>query len=256
MTMQNDRTEKGLSYCVIIPTYNHSGTIADVINAVSDFTENIIVINDGSTDNTSDILKGFGNITVIEYKKNRGKGYALRTGFKAAIEKGFEYAITIDSDGQHRAEEIPLFTSAITANPDALVVGSRNLLAENMPGGNTFANNFSNFWFRLQTGMNLPDTQSGYRLYPLKKIERISTISGRYEYELELLVRAAWNDIRLIPVKVSVIYAPGKERVTHFRPYTDFIRISILNTFLTIIALIYARPARLIRRLFSARGNK
>jgi len=256
MTMQNGKAEKGLSYCVIIPTYNHANAIAGVIKAVSGFTHDIIVINDGSTDNTSEILKGFNHITVVEYKKNHGKGYALRTGFKTAIEKGFEYAITIDSDGQHRAEEIPLFTSVITGNPGALVVGSRNLSAENMPGGNTFANNFSNFWFRLQTGLNLPDTQSGYRLYPLKKTERIKTISGRYEYELELLVRAAWRDIPLIPVQVSVIYAEGKERVTHFRPYADFIRISVLNTFLTIIAMVYARPARLIRKLFSSSGNK
>jgi glycosyltransferase involved in cell wall biosynthesis len=254
--MQNISTEKDLNYCVIIPTYNHSGAIADVINSVLRITQNIIVVNDGSTDSTSDILRDFSQIKVIDYKKNRGKGYALRTGFRAAFDNGYEYAITIDSDGQHRADEIHLFTSVIAENPGALVVGSRNLVADNMPGSNTFANNFSNFWFRLQTGLSMPDTQSGYRLYPLKKITRISTISGRYEYELELLVRAAWKGIPLIPVKVSVIYAPGKQRVTHFRPYTDFIRISVLNTFLTIIALIYARPAKLLRKVFNRSENK
>jgi glycosyltransferase involved in cell wall biosynthesis len=254
--MQNNNTGKDISYCVIIPTYNHSGTIAGVINAVSDITRDIILVNDGSTDNTSEILKRFSHITVIEYKQNRGKGYALMTGFKAAIEKGFEYAVTIDSDGQHRAEEIPLFIKAVSENRGAIVIGSRNLVADNMPEGNTFANNFSNFWFRLQTGINLPDTQSGFRLYPLKEIMRIRTFSGRYEYELELLVRAAWRDILLVTVPVTVIYAPGEERVTHFRPYADFIRISVLNTFLTIIALVYARPARLFKKLLRNASDK
>jgi glycosyltransferase involved in cell wall biosynthesis len=254
MMMQNKQAED-INYCVIIPTYNHSGMVEKVINAVMNFSDNVIVVNDGSTDNTSDILRKFKSITVIDYKKNRGKGHALKAGFSVASLKGFDYAVTIDSDGQHRAEEISLFTALSASHPGALIVGSRNLVADNMPGGNMFANNFSNFWFRLQTGIKLPDTQSGFRLYPLKKITGIRTLSGRYEYELELLVRAAWKGIELIAIPISVIYPPGEERVTHFRPYTDFIRISILNTFLTIIALLYARPAKFMKRIFDSAGK-
>lgn len=242
-----------INYCVIIPTFNHSGAVAGVIEDVLRVTGNVIVVNDGSTDNTAEVLNGIRNIEVVSYPVNRGKGHALKEGFCAAGEKGFDYAVTIDSDGQHHAEEIPMFISAIRDNPGSLIVGSRNLVAENMPGGNTFANNFSNFWFRLQTGVNLPDTQSGFRLYPLNRIIKIRTFSGRYEYELELLVRAVWKGVKVIPVPVTVTYQPGNMRVSHFRPYADFLRITVLNTFLTIIAILYARPALMAGKLFRRR---
>jgi len=244
---------ENINYCVIIPTFNHSGAVAGVITDVLKVTGNVIVVNDGSTDNTAEVLNGFTDIDVISYPLNRGKGHALKEGFRAACEKGFEYAVTIDSDGQHNAAEIPLFISALRDNPGSLIVGSRNLVAENMPGGNTFANNFSNFWFRLQTGINLPDTQSGFRLYPLNRIIKIRTFSGRYEYELELLVRAAWKGVSAVPVPVTVTYLPGNKRVSHFRPYADFLRITVLNTFLTIIAILYARPALMAGKLFKRR---
>ena len=152
------------------------------------YVGDVIVVNDGATDETSGILASNSAITVIEYHPNQGKGYALKKGFKCAAGKGFQYAITIDSDGQHLASDIGLFLDKIQQCPDSLIVGSRLLRQENMPGGNTFANKFSNFWYRLQTGINLPDTQSGFRLYPLHKISRMHFITNRYESELEMLV--------------------------------------------------------------------
>ena len=157
---------------------------------------------------------------------------------------GFDYGLTIDSDGQHFPEDIPLFVKALEQHPDALIVGSRNLNQENMPSGNTFANKFSNFWFKVQTGINLPDTQTGYRLYPLRNLPHI--FSARYEAELSLLVFSAWRGIDLVPIKVNVCYP--EDRVTHFRPFWDFFRISVLNTILCVVALIYGWPSRLIRK--------
>lgn len=238
-----------LSICTMIPTYNNGGTLRDVVERVLVYCADVIVVNDGCTDSSAEILASFGDsITVVDYGKNRGKGYALKQGFKKAKAMGFQYALTIDSDGQHFPEDIPLFVEAIEQYPGALIVGSRNLNQENMPDGNTFANKFSNFWFKVQTGINLPDTQTGYRLYPLRKLPHI--FSARYEAELSLLVFSAWRGTDLVPIKINVYYPKGEERVTHFRPFWDFFRISVLNTILCLVSIIYGWPSRLIHKLF------
>ncbi len=232
-----------------MPTYNNAGTLRDVVERTLQFRPDVIVVNDGCTDTSSEILASFGDkITVVNYGKNRGKGYALKQGLKKAIELGFNYAITIDSDGQHFPEDIPLFIKALGQHQNALIVGSRNLNQENMPEKNTFANKFSNFWFKVQTGVNLPDTQTGYRLYPLKNLPNLRFLTSRYEAELELLVGAAWYGTDLIPIKINVFYPKAEERVTHFRPFWDFFRISVLNTFFCILAIVYGLPSRFIRR--------
>lgn len=238
-----------MKVCTVIPTYNNGTTLHDVIERVLVYCNDVIVVNDGSTDPTAQILTSFGNrITVVEYAKNRGKGYALKQGFRKAKDLGFDYAITLDSDGQHFPEDIPVFAETLAHHPMALIVGSRNLKQENMPDSNTFANKFSNFWFRLQTGISLPDTQTGYRLYPLKSLPRLSLLTSRYEAELELLVFSAWKGVDLVPVKINVYYPKDGERVTHFRPFWDFFRISVLNTFLCLASVVYGWPSRLIRK--------
>lgn len=238
---------KELKTCIIVPVYNNVGTINGVVQRILRFCQDVIVVDDGSTDGSSDSLETLG-VIVVRYGKNRGKGYALKTGFKEAKSRGFERAITIDADGQHFPEDIPVFATEAKAHPDAMLVGSRNLRIENMPGGNTFANKFSNFWFRLQTGVNLPDTQSGFRLYQLNHIGKLHFLTYRYEAELELLVFQCWKGIRMLPVGINVYYPPEGERVTHFRPFRDFFRISVLNTVLCVLALFYGLPSRLLRK--------
>lgn len=229
-------------FVIVIPTYNNAATLGKVITDVLAYSLPIIVVNDGSTDRTSDVLNGFPGIRVISYPDNRGKGVALNTGLKAAMEAGFRYAITLDSDGQHYADDIPVFLQEIESYPDSLLIGARNLTSENMPGKNTFANKFSNFWFTLETGIRLADTQSGYRLYPLRKLRNIRLFTTKYEYELEIIVQAAWRNIRVANVPVKVYYPPAGERVSHFRPLRDFTRISLLNTILVLIALLWFWP--------------
>ncbi len=238
---------KQLKTCVIIPVYNNAGTIKDVVRRTLMCCKDVIVVDDGSTDGSSEGLEKLGAV-VVRYKDNRGKGYALKTGFKEAKARGFERAITIDADGQHFPEDIPVFAAQAKEDPEAMLVGSRNLQMENMPGGNTFANKFSNFWFRLQTGVNLPDTQSGFRLYQLNRIGRLRFLTYRYEAELELLVFQCWKGVPMRPVGINVYYPPEGERVTHFRPFWDFFRISVLNTVLCLLALFYGLPSRLLRK--------
>ena len=185
---------KELEIVVVIPTYNNGKTLAAVIEEVYRYADDIIVINDGSTDDTANILEQYPAIRTITHPVNKGKGTALKHGLSQAKKEGFRYAITIDSDGQHFASDIPCFIEAIEKEPDTLLVGARNLASDNMPGKNTFANKFSNFWFRLETGLKLEDTQSGYRLYPLRKMDVQSCwYTAKYEFELEAIVFAAWG---------------------------------------------------------------
>ncbi len=235
--------------CVVIPTYNNGGTLAGVINDTLQECQDVIVVNDGSTDNTASVLENTQGITTISYDKNRGKGYALKQGFKRALEMGFSYAITLDSDGQHYPTDIPHFLKANQQHPGALIIGSRALEGVERSTGSTFANNFSNFWFAVQTGCRLPDTQTGYRLYPLKKLHGLQLLTSRYEAELELLVSASWHGIELVPINIQVYYPPREQRVSHFRPVADFVRISILNTILCFLAVVYGLPLRIWRWL-------
>ena len=234
-----------MTFCTVIPTYNNARTVADIVQRTLTVCPDVIVVNDGSTDDTLAVLEPL-KIQLISYRRNRGKGHALHMGLNAARKAGFNYAVTLDSDGQHCPEEIPALVAA-ACDDDTLVVGSRNLRADGMPSGNTFANRFSNFWFRLQTGIRLPDTQTGFRLYPLHHLPCLGLLTARYESELELLVFSAWRGVRLVPVGISVSYPD--DRVSHFRPFWDFLRISLLNTVLCLLALVYGYPRMLINRI-------
>ncbi|MCH5329404.1 MAG: DUF2062 domain-containing protein [Alistipes sp.] len=238
-----------LKCAVIIPTYNNGGTIARVVNDVKRYAPDVIVVNDGSTDDTAAILASIPDIRVWGYGRNRGKGYALKYALKRASDEGFDYALTIDADGQHFADDIPAFIDRIEAAPDSLLVGARNLAADNMPAKNSFANKFSNFWYKVETGRTLTDTQSGFRLYPLRRLQGLRMMTGRYEFEVEIIVRAAWRGIEVENIPVKVWYPPAEERVSHFRPLRDFTRISILNTVLVLCALLCYYPWRFLRSL-------
>ncbi len=239
-----------LKVCVIIPTYNNAGTLAGMIADVGRFTQHIIVVNDGSTDNTPQIVQSYPFVQFISYPVNVGKGWALRKAFKHAAAKNYDYAITIDSDGQHFANDLPFFIDKLEKAPNAIIIGSRNMDQASIPGKSSFGHKFSNFWFKVETNLNCPDTQSGFRLYPLQLLKDINFITRKYEFEIEVLVRAAWKGVAIDSVPVTVYYAPKETRVSHFRPFLDFTRVSILNTFLVIIAFAYIKPRDFFRMLF------
>ncbi|CAM3933225.1 MULTISPECIES: DUF2062 domain-containing protein [Flavobacterium] len=230
--------------CVIVPTYNNDKTLKRVLDSILEYTDQVIIVNDGSTDETSTILNVYSNLIQVHHPKNSGKGTALRNGFKKAIDLGYEYAITIDSDGQHFSSDIPKFINEITLNDTVLLIGSRNMAQDGVPKKSSFGNKFSNFWFWFETGIKLEDTQSGYRLYPLKMIPK-KYFTNKFEFEIEIIVRSAWKGITVKNIPIQVLYDP-LERVSHFRPFKDFTRISILNTILVIIAIFYIKPRNLL----------
>ena len=244
--------------CAVIPTYQNAKTLLKVVADVHRVVDTVFVVDDGSNDGTAALLdKATGNERpkkVLTHPKNCGKGAALKTGLTYARQQGFRYAVTVDADGQHRADDIPALLKAVEEEPDALAIGSRGLQHENMPAKSTFANRFSNFWFALQTLQRLPDTQSGLRVYPLRRLHGLHWMSARYEAELTLLVFSAWAGVKLLPVPVSVYYPPRDQRVTHFRPGRDFTRISVLNTLLCFLMVVYGWPRIFCRQI--ARGVK
>lgn len=242
--------------CAVIPTYQNAKTLLQVVADVHRVVDTVFVVDDGSNDGTAALLdKATGNERpekVLTHPKNCGKGAALKTGLTYARQQGFRYAVTVDADGQHRADDIPALLKAVEEEPDALAIGSRGLQHENMPAKSTFANRFSNFWFALQTLQRLPDTQSGLRVYPLRRLHGLRWMSARYEAELTLLVFSAWAGVKLLPIPVSVYYPPRDQRVTHFRPGRDFTRISVLNTLLCFLMVVYGWPRIFCRQI--ARG--
>jgi glycosyltransferase involved in cell wall biosynthesis len=242
--------------CVILPTYNNATTLAQVIEAVSGYTDHILVINDGSTDSTVTVLQGWPKIKSISYQQNRGKGWALRKGLAWASEQGYRYAISLDTDGQHFASDLPGFLNQIGSSPASIIIGSRNMEQTNIPGKSSFGMKFSNFWFKVETGISCPDTQSGYRSYPVYLINKMRFFTRKYEFEIEVLVRSAWKGVGIDSIPVQVYYAPGNLRVSHFRPFPDFTRISLVNTALVLIAFFYIKPRDFILSLFKKNNWK
>ncbi|PHS67646.1 MAG: glycosyltransferase [Flavobacterium sp.] len=237
-----------------MPTYNNERTLKRVIEGVLKITNDLIIVNDGATDSTSEILKNYPQLEQITIPKNKGKGNALRVGFKKAEILGFDFAITIDSDGQHFPKDISVFVDKLESeeNKNLLLIGARNMDQDSVPGGSSFGNKFSNFWYRVETGIKLTDTQSGFRLYPLKSINKIKFYTNKFEFEIENIVKASWKGITVKNVPVKVLYDES-ERVTHFRPYKDFARISLLNTWFVSVAFLYIKPRDLFRK-FKKKG--
>lgn len=225
-------------------------TLEQVVVGVLDYTEDVIVVNDGSTDATAEILARFPQVQQIHFERNQGKGKALRQGFKHAIGLGYHFAITLDSDGQHFPKDIPNFIEAVANGPDKeiLLIGARNMAQHGVPKKSSFGNRFSNFWFWVETGIRLQDTQSGFRLYPIFAMKKLKFYTKKFEFEIEAIVKAAWSGIPVKNIPIRIHYEP-EDRVSHFRPFKDFTRISILNTWFVLVTFLYIRPRNLYRKL-------
>jgi uncharacterized protein (DUF2062 family) len=228
-----------MKFCVIIPCYNHPTTVAAVALAAQKFCP-VMVVNDGSTLP----LPELADCTIFRLEKNSGKGAALQAGFNRAAELGFSHAITMDADGQHFAEDLPKFLAAANAQPEALVVGVRDFFAAGCPTHRRRSNAVSTFWFRVETGVRLRDTQCGFRCYPLALTQQLKARSSRYAFELEFMVRASWVGTPVIAVPVKCTYAPDQIRLSHFRPVRDLAHITIMNIGLVLQSWFVPRTLR------------
>lgn len=250
------RFEK-LNCCILVPTYNNQKSLASVLQDLQLYSSNIVVVNDGSTDETFEILKNFSHLDIHHFPQNRGKGAALDHGFKMAQDLGYEYAITIDSDGQHYPDDLEIFLNELENreenSPELLLVGDRNMGRDGIPGKSSLGNKFSNFWYLVVTGRQLTDTQSGYRLYPLHIVNPIKLYTNKFEYEIEIIVKASWRgvDVKNIPIKVFY----EENRVTHFRPFWDISRIVMLYMWFVLVSFFYIHPRDKYRQ-FRDKGFK
>lgn len=241
-----------LQTCVLIPSYNNPRTLADVVRGAAEHLP-VIVVDDGSTDDTPSILaeleQELEGLSVLTHPKNKGKGDALVTGMEHAHGAGYTHAITLDSDGQHLPEDIPVMVAAAELNPTALLLGHRNLEAAGAGWGSRFGRAFSNFWIFAETGHRLPDTQTGYRCYPLQSISELHLETRGFDFEIEVMVKASWAGSPLVSVPIQVRYFTGTDRVSHMKPLTDFVRIAGLNTRLCTLRCCFPMPYLGLRSL-------
>jgi len=221
---------------VVIPVYNHAQTLRDVALRALEVNDSVMVVDDGSTDGSIDTLAGL-DVHIVQHGSNRGKGAAILTAAKACRQLGMTHIATIDADGQHDPVEIRSFIPKVHSEPFSVIVGKRNFKTCNVPGLTKFGRHFSNFWFRLQTGQALGDTQSGFRVYPLVVLENLRLREKRFAFEVEILVKAAWAGVKLQEVDINVFYPTADKRISHFRVFGDNLQISLLNTKLTMRSL-------------------
>lgn len=215
---------------VVVPVYNNGKTVAGVVRDVLALGLPLLVVNDGSTDSSSQVIDGLA-VPHIDVPRNRGKGRAIRSALAWAKERNYSHIITIDADGQHAARDIPRFIDRIKDAPEKIIIG-RRLFSDKTPGKSRFGRRWSNMWIRAASGARTRDSQSGFRAYPVVPLAEMTFLGSRYEFEVEVLVRAVWAGLGLDEVDVSVQYFPGREGVSHFRAGRDNARISLAYTIL------------------------
>ena len=232
-----------LRFAIVIPAYNHGTKVRGVVEKCLQLKVPVIVVDDGSTDSTPDVLAPLSGVTVIRHQKNQGKGASLLAGFAEAVRLA-DWAVTIDADGQHDPDDILSLIQAIPEGQRPLVIGKREGMdSGNVPWTSRWGRRFGNFWVWASCGRWLSDSQSGFRIYPLPETLHLGTKSRRFQFEVEVLVRAVWRGIPIVETPVRAVYGTPEERISHFRPWIDFWRNT--RTFARLITMRVLIPSRL-----------
>lgn len=229
---------------LVIPVYNHAATLRDIARRGLAEGFPVLVVDDGSTDGGLDAVADLP-VARHRFPSNRGKGAAILAAAKIAKRSGYDAIVTIDADGQHDPAHARRLLETAAASWPAVAVGARRMEAANAPQASVFGRDFSNFWVRLECGHALPDSQSGYRLYPVDFLVDGRFLSTGFPFEVEVLVRAAWEGLPLLSVPVPVHYPPAGERISHFHPFLDNLRLSFLHAWLVVRSLLpWPHPRR------------
>lgn len=213
-------------YVALIPAYDEAATIRGVAERTLRQVGALIVVDDGSSDGTAAALEGLP-LELLRNPANLGKGASLWRGMQRALERGARAVITLDGDGQHRPEDIPALLAAHRERPEAIVIGSRRHLRDEVPRLRYGANRFADFWIGLAAGQRFADSQSGFRVYP-RRLLREAVVehgaSARFAFESEILIEAGRLGIESVAVPVTVAYR-GLARASHFANVADVARI-------------------------------
>ena len=209
---------------ILIPAYNCAPTIADVVRGARQHIDQVLVIDDGSSDATAERAAAAG-AAVERQPTNAGKGAALRRGMESLSARGVTRVLTMDGDGQHLADQLPALLEESNRHPHALIIGARQVAPGEVSAIRLFGNRFANRWVEIATGLALPDTQSGLRVYPLPETLALGVAARHFDFETEVLIRAARGGLLISSVSVRAYNPPPDERVSHFRPFIDTVRI-------------------------------
>jgi glycosyltransferase involved in cell wall biosynthesis len=214
-------------FAVVIPAYNESATIRDVAVRAWRRVPRVIVVDDGSEDGTAAVMEDLP-VTLLRHPRNLGKASSLWCGMELALQEGATAVITLDGDGQHAPEEIPRLIAMHRRYPRSIVVGSRLHDKHKIPRARYYANRMANFWIAWAAGHHIPDSQSGFRLYPAEVLRLVPVAHGPaagFVFESEILIEAGRRGMRSMAVPVTAIY--GRHlRASHFRQVADIARIT------------------------------
>lgn len=225
------------SYAIIIPAYNEARTLRDIVKSALDFSNTVIVVNDGSQDDTSQVIEDLP-VILIEHAQNQGKAASLWDGIQQARKSDVEYYITLDGDGQHSPSDIPRLLSKLEQHPNDIIIGARLADKSAIPAKRYYANRIANFWLAWAAGYPMSDSQSGFRVYPARLFEDLEISTSKrssFVFESEILIKAARRGIKSKAVSIPAVYTQDA-RPSHFRGVRD----------ITLITLMVAR--HLIRR--------
>lgn len=238
---------EGYLWCAL-PVYNNRETLYRVAAECRALVRHVVIVDDGSTDvDVSELLAGL-DVTVLVHGSNRGKGEAIRTAARYVEEQGGVYMVTVDTDGQHLPRDIEKFIPVMLEDEPAIIVGCRNFKTENVPFSSRFGRSFANFWLLVETGLQISDCQSGFRAYPVKYLNRLQLKGSHYDFEAEVLARAAWAGLSLKMVEIDVIYPKAAERVSSFKPFLDNLRLTHSHAMLVLRRLLPLPHRRLVAK--------
>ncbi|MBS9782795.1 MAG: glycosyltransferase family 2 protein [Arcobacter sp.] len=216
-------------YAIIIPYYNHPEKIKELCDKLSKYKIHILIVNDGSNEQSSKVLNDILHVEILNLSKNSGKGYALKKGFEHLMQNGFTHALQIDADFQHNTEDVEKFLQKSKQNPNSYVCGSP-IYSLDAPKSRLYGRKITNFWIFINTlGGIKNDGMCGFRLYPLDTIKHAlsQTKANKMDYDTEILVRAFWDNVHITWIKTNVRY--NCDTSSHFRALEDNLLISKMH---------------------------
>lgn len=220
-----------MDLAIVIPAYNEARTIRGIAEQALRQTDRVIIVDDGSTDGTSEVLAGLP-VVLVHHAVNLGKAAALWDGFRIALDGGAEFIATLDGDGQHLPADIARLLRVARRYPDRIVIGARLRTRANAPLARRFANSFADFWISWAAGYPVADSQSGERVYPASLLRRVQARHDQgaaFTLESALLILGAPLGYESVAVPIETIYHRDA-RASHFRPVRDIPRIGALVT--------------------------
>jgi len=221
------------NYCIVIPAYQVAKTLPSLLKTITmQFAENdIIIVDDGSTDQTAEIINDYPKIHLIKHPVNRGKGAALQSGFREAYRRGYHFAICLDADLQHDPDYISCFIATQKQKRADLVLGVRDFTYQAMPVHRILSNTITSFLISIRTGRRIHDSQCGYRLINLKIVQPFKFSEDGFQFESEMLIKLLSAGFKYAEIKIPTIYNYTRSSINNIKDTYRFIRLFFKSYF-------------------------